>query len=261
PVYWRATPQEALPCLRKPVSSITSTASRSASVSSAYARTKSRSASACQRPRPRIACCRQGPPSPAASARLHPVLRRSGPSSPSRNRPAETATRCCVNNGRIRSFTSRSDAAHSSNATSTPMPTIRDLRTMPDQWSRHQTKRNCNARLCLQSSEPEQAHADGENGEVVDAALFVAGGDTPELLEPVDQPLDAVAFSVGRAVERRVARLVALGRDHRPNAAAPDPPSGGGAAVALVARHPAGPQAGAAAALGPGPGHGVTRVH
>src|SRR6187549_3764003 len=112
---------------------------------------------------------------------------------------------------------------------------------------------NCqsSARPCLQSSEPEQAHADGEHGEVVDAALFVAGGDTPELLEPVDQPLDAVAFSVGLAVERRVARLVALGRDHRPNAAAPDPPSGGGAAVALVAGHPAGPQAGSAAALAP----------
>lgn len=35
PVYCRPTPQDALPCLRKPVSSITSTASGSASVSSA----------------------------------------------------------------------------------------------------------------------------------------------------------------------------------------------------------------------------------
>jgi hypothetical protein len=33
PVYWRATPQEAVPCFRKPVSSITSTASGSASAS------------------------------------------------------------------------------------------------------------------------------------------------------------------------------------------------------------------------------------
>jgi hypothetical protein len=35
PVYCRPTPQDALPCLRKPVSSITSTASGSVSVSSA----------------------------------------------------------------------------------------------------------------------------------------------------------------------------------------------------------------------------------
>jgi hypothetical protein len=55
-----------------------------------------------------IGCCRQGPGSPAASARIHPVLRRSSPSSPSTNRPAFKAARSCANNGRIRFFTSRS---------------------------------------------------------------------------------------------------------------------------------------------------------
>ena len=73
-----------------------------ASVSSAYSRTISRNASASHRPRPKIACCRHGPGSPAASARIHPVLRGSSPNSPSRNCPAEAATRSCVNNGRIR---------------------------------------------------------------------------------------------------------------------------------------------------------------
>ena len=43
--------------------------------------------------RPRIACCRQGPGSPAASARIQPVLRCSSPSRLSRNKPAFLATR------------------------------------------------------------------------------------------------------------------------------------------------------------------------
>src|ERR1035437_3926012 len=51
----------------------------------------SRSASASHHPRPRMACWRQGPGSPAASARIQPVLRRSSPSSPSRNQTAEAA--------------------------------------------------------------------------------------------------------------------------------------------------------------------------
>src|SRR4051812_8021263 len=78
----------------------------------------SRSASASQRPRPRMACWRHGPLSPAASARIQPVLRRSGPSKPSRNAFADAATRSCVNNGRIRSLTARSDEAHNSNVVS-----------------------------------------------------------------------------------------------------------------------------------------------
>src|SRR3954452_24935663 len=65
-----------------------------------------------------MAWWRHGPLSPAASARIQPVLRRSGPSRPSRNACADAATRSCVNNGRIRSLTSRSDEAHRSNVVS-----------------------------------------------------------------------------------------------------------------------------------------------
>src|SRR6187455_1494747 len=87
----------------------------------------SRNASASQRPRPRIACWRHGPGSPAASARIHPVLRRSSPSTPSRNKPADAATRSWVNSGRIRVFTSRSEDAQSSSVVSIEAPHIHDL--------------------------------------------------------------------------------------------------------------------------------------
>ena len=82
------------------------------------------------RSRPKTACCRQGPGSPAASARIHPVLRRSSPSSPSTNRPAFKAARSCANSGRIRFFTSRSDDAHNSSVVSIDAPVIHDLRIM-----------------------------------------------------------------------------------------------------------------------------------
>src|SRR5215210_936675 len=113
PVYCRPTPQEALPCLRKPVSSITSTASGAASVSTTSSRTTSRKASASQWLRPKIACCRQGPGSPAVSARIQPVLRRSAPSSPSRTALAEAATLGAANSERMRRLACRSVADQS----------------------------------------------------------------------------------------------------------------------------------------------------
>jgi len=76
--------------------------------------------------RPRIACCRRR----AASARIQPVLRCSSPSRPSRNRPAFLATRSCPNNGRIRFFTSRSDAAHNASVSSIDAARAHDLRIM-----------------------------------------------------------------------------------------------------------------------------------
>src|SRR5215211_8564106 len=81
-----------------------------------------------------------------------------------------------------------------------------------------------------------------------DGEFVVAGGDGPELLAAVDQPLDAFPFPVGGAVEAHAAaRLVAQARDHRadpaPPQVAPDLPSG----VALVARHPRRPDADPAA--------------
>src|SRR4051812_28559217 len=86
----------------------------------------SRSAFASQRPRPRTVCWRHGPGSPAASARIQPVLRRSSLSRPSRNRPADTAARSCANSGRIRAFTSRSEDAQSSSVVSIDAPAIHD---------------------------------------------------------------------------------------------------------------------------------------
>lgn len=96
----------------------------------ATSRTMSRNESASHRPRPRIACCRHGHRSPAASARIQPVLRRSSLSKPSRKAFAEAATRSCVNNGRIRAFTSRSDFVQNSSVASIDAPKIHDLRLM-----------------------------------------------------------------------------------------------------------------------------------
>src|SRR3954451_19413157 len=122
--------------------------------SSAYSRTISRNASASQRPRPRIACCRQGPGSPAASARIQPVLRRSSPRSPSRNRPADAATRSCVNKGRIRAFTSRSDAPHSSSVSSIDTPLIHPLPTTREKVRAPPQNRNCSVSLLPRSHDP-----------------------------------------------------------------------------------------------------------
>src|SRR4029077_3325251 len=98
----------------------------------------------------KTACCRHGPGSPAASARIHPVLRRSSPSRPSTNRPAFNAVRSCSNNGRIRFFTSRSDDAHNASVVSIDAPVIHDLRIMVTHGFRNQQNApvknyNCNA--------------------------------------------------------------------------------------------------------------------
>ena len=84
----------------------------------------SRKASASRWLRPRTAYWRQGPGSPAASARIQPVLHRSVPSRPSRNSPADCATRSWVNKGRIRPLTSRNDDAHSSSVAFIEAPYI-----------------------------------------------------------------------------------------------------------------------------------------
>ena len=56
--------------------------------------------------------------SPAASARIHPALRGSPPSSPSRNGPAFPAVRACANNGPTRALTSLRGEAKSSGVVS-----------------------------------------------------------------------------------------------------------------------------------------------
>src|SRR3954447_6268724 len=106
-------------------------------------------------------------------------------------------------------------------------------------------------RACLQSSEPEADHADGQHGAIVDPALLVAGRDPAVLLQAVDQPLDPVPEPVRLAVEAGPAALALLGRDDRRDAAPPELPPGLRAAVGLVARHPPRAQARPAPALAP----------
>jgi hypothetical protein len=76
-----------------------------------------------------------------ASARIQPVLRRSLPSKPSKNAPAEAATRSCVNSARIRSFTSSREDAQSSSVASIDAPAIHALRIT---WSHQRRSPKCN---------------------------------------------------------------------------------------------------------------------
>src|SRR5208282_3203051 len=109
----------------------------------------SRNASASQRPRPRIACWRHGPGSPAASARIHPVLRGSFPSNPSRNFHADAVTRSWRNKERSRAFTSRNDDAQSSSVVSTDAPAIHDPPNHGGPWTQ-KSKENATVMLALQ---------------------------------------------------------------------------------------------------------------
>src|SRR3954447_25184890 len=106
-------------------------------------------------------------------------------------------------------------------------------------------------RACLQSSEPEADHADGQHGAIVDPALLVAGRDPAVLLRAVDQPLDPVPEPVRLAVEAGPAAVALLGRDDRRDAAPPELPPGLRAAVGLVPRRP--PRAQARSAPAPAP--------
>jgi hypothetical protein len=58
-----------------------------------------------------------------------------------------------------------------------------------------------------------------EHSEEVLGAFFVSRGDAAKLFEAIEQALHSVARPIGRAVEAGSATLVALGRDHRPDAA------------------------------------------
>src|SRR5271167_1485251 len=114
----------------------------------------SRNASASQRPRPRIACWRHGPGSPAASARIHPVLRGSFPSNPSRNFHADAVTRSWRNKERSRAFTSRNDDAQSSSVVSTDAPAIHDPPNHGGPWIQ-KSKENATVMLCPVLGRPQ----------------------------------------------------------------------------------------------------------
>ncbi len=107
-------------------------------------------------------------------------------------------------------------------------------------------ERNCSARACLQRRDPEENHPDCEHGEVVRGALFIARCDAAELFQAVDQALDPIAKPVGGAIETRLAALVALAWNDGSNATLPQTAPSRWAAVALVARHAARPEAGPA---------------
>src|SRR5918993_2812672 len=97
------------------------------------------------------------------------------------------------------------------------------------------------------SVQPQQHdRSDLDHGQVVDLALLIAGRDPTELLELVDRALHPVAFSIGRLVKARLTPLVRLGRDHRPDATAPQVAPHAGVAVALVTSHRFGSQPGRA---------------
>src|SRR6185312_2450214 len=66
-------------------------------------------------------------------------------------------------------------------------------------------------------------------------AFFIAGRDAARLLEAVDQALDAVALAIGGAIEAGIAALVALGRDDRGDAAAPQTAARGRTGIGFVA--------------------------
>ena len=77
---------------------------------------------------------------------------------------------------------------------------------------------------------------------VVGSPFLIAGGDAAALLEPIDQPLDSIAFAIGRAVEARGAAFVHLAGNHRPNPALAQRLPHRPRAVALVADQPPRPQ-------------------
>lgn len=73
---------------------------------------------------------------------------------------------------------------------------------------------------------------------VSDLQFVVAGGESPVLLEAVDEALDAVAFAVGLAVEAAVAPLALLAGDDGADPPLAQPAARRAAAVPLVAGHP-----------------------
>ena len=60
--------------------------------------------------------------------------------------------------------------------------------------------------------EPETDSSELEHGEEVGGVLFVAGGDAAAMLDPVEEPLDTISFTIERAAEAGCQRRVALER-------------------------------------------------
>lgn len=88
--------------------------------------------------------------------------------------------------------------------------------------------------------QPEQNRGDREHGEVVLGAFLIARGDPPELLEAVDQPLDAITQAVDRAIEYSGAALVAFAWDGVANVPPPQVGADLVTTVAFITDHPLG---------------------
>src|ERR687895_785273 len=87
---------------------------------------------------------------------------------------------------------------------------------------------------------PKEDPTDGDqpHGAVVDGAFLIAGGQAPELLAAIDQPLDTVARAVQGTIKRAASALGALTRDGDTHAPLAQIAADALGAVALVADHP-----------------------
>src|SRR5438270_5671759 len=91
--------------------------------------------------------------------------------------------------------------------------------------------------------DPEHSERNQPEGAVAVGALVVAGGQAAVLLAAVDQPLDAVALPVHRAVKRPPAPFVAQARERIAQAPPPTVAAAGTPGVPLVAHYSLGPHA------------------
>lgn len=101
------------------------------------------------------------------------------------------------------------------------------------------------ARACLQTLKAEQDGSDHPHGAVILPALFVAGGQTPILLQTVDQPLDAIALFIQLTIKGTAAALVGFARDRDSGAPTTQGRPNGPIAVGFVPAHAVGTLLGA----------------
>ena len=85
-----------------------------------------------------------------------------------------------------------------------------------------------------------------QHRQIVFGLLLIPGGDSAELLQPVDGPLHQIALPVQGTVERASAPLIGFPRDGAANSPPPEPGSNPAAAVPFVAADPPGLDTGTA---------------
>jgi hypothetical protein len=80
----------------------------------------------------------------------------------------------------------------------------------------------------------DQDRRQRHHGEVVDSALLITGSYAPELLQPIDESLDLIAFAVDRVVEWSPATLVPFMGNRMTDMTAAQPAPDVTTAIALV---------------------------